>query len=123
MNIGYIFILIITVLPFILLKIKKIKPIYLALLASIIVYILIISYTFYIDYKFDVELNSFDLNKDGVFSGKEITIKQVKAFNNVINDTARNLAPLTGMIFSMAYFLSIFIIMSVLNFITKKLKQ
>ncbi len=57
-------------------------------------------------------LNKYDLNKDGIFSGNEVTEEQKQAMQNLINDTGRNLVFITGFLFSLAisssiYFLAI----------------
>lgn len=57
------------------------------------------------------ELNSYDLNGDGFFSGKEITSEQKIAMYNVISDTGRNFAPFIGIIYSLIYYLLLIIIL------------
>ncbi len=51
---------------------------------------------FYLDY----QLNKFDLNNDGMFSGAEVTLEQQTAMLKVVSDTGRTFAPFTGFIFS-----------------------
>lgn len=56
-----------------------------------------------IDAKLENELYAFDLNGDGVFSGVEITPAQEAAMADLVNDTGRAMAPITGAIFSVIY--------------------
>jgi hypothetical protein len=43
-------------------------------------------------------LNRYDLNRDGNFSGVELTPSQEKAMHMVISDTGRTFAPILGLI-------------------------
>ena len=81
-------------------------------ISAVFVYVLILLYVEYIENKLNIELDAFDLNKDGFFSGHEITPEQEKAMYRVTSDTARNLAPFTGAIFSVLYFLCIWLFFS-----------
>lgn len=60
-----------------------------------------------IDLDLQKQLDIFDLNHDGIFSPDEITPQQEqafnKAFNAVVSDTGRALAPITGAIVSVVY--------------------
>lgn len=53
-------------------------------------------YEIYLEHK----LLSFDLNRDGIFSGDENTVEQGSYMSLLINDTARRFAPIVGIIFS-----------------------
>lgn len=75
-----------------------------ALLTSILFYILIIGYTFYLKHKYKVELNKYDINNDGFFNGNEINTEQKKATKNVISDTGRNFAPFIAILYSTLHF-------------------
>ena len=63
-------------------------------------YLLIVGQATYSDIYAQWNLNKFDLNKDGFFSGKEITTEQKVAMRNLTSDTGRNLSFITGIIFS-----------------------
>lgn len=65
-------------------------------------------------------LNKFDLNKDGVFSGNEITTEQSKAMRNLISDTGRNFSFITGLIFSGLIAFFVFVIGKIVEYIKKK---
>ncbi|NHM07672.1 hypothetical protein G4D82_10600 [Flavobacterium sp. CYK-4] len=61
------------------------------------------------------KLDSFDLNHDGIFSGKEITTEQKLALNNLTADTGRTLAPFIGIIYSFVYFLMIYFVLKMVR--------
>lgn len=73
------------------------------------------------------QLDSFDLNHDGIFSPNEITPQQGQAFNQALNavvsDTGRALAPITGAIGSIVYNTIIFIVLACVNFNKAKQSQ
>jgi len=76
-----------------------------ASISFIIIYCLLQFYVHLIDIRFNAELDQFDLNKDGWFSGEEINPAQEKAMQNVTYDTARTFAPYTGIVTSALYVL------------------
>ena len=45
-------------------------------------------------------MRKFDLNRDGMFNGAEITPELKVALNKVSSDTGRNFSFITGLIFS-----------------------
>lgn len=83
-----------------------------ALLSALVVYLFIIASAVYRQYELDNTLASFDLNADGVFSGPELTPQQDKAMLDVIADTGRTLAPFTGAVFSVCYFLLLWLLLT-----------
>ena len=91
-----------------------------ALLSSILTYIIIVIFAIYLKFKFKAELEAYDLNKDGFFNDNEINEEQQKAMKNVISDTSRNLAPFTGILFSILYYAILLFIFSLINTINKK---
>lgn len=68
-----------------------------------VVYTALLLSAYLIEVRLDRELNVFDLNGDGVFTQDEINPAQEKAMENVVNDTGRAMAPITGAIFSILY--------------------
>lgn len=74
----------------------------------------------YIQNKYEVELGTFDLNNDGVFSEFEITSEQEKAMHNVIADTGRTFAPFTGAVLSLIYFFLMLALFKLINFLHKQ---
>lgn len=55
------------------------------------------------------ELNAFDLNNDGFFTGTEITTEQQQALKKVSSDTHLRVAPLAAIVYSLLYFLLLLI--------------
>ncbi|WET02973.1 hypothetical protein [Flavobacterium sp. YJ01] len=87
-------------------------PIKFGFLISVLAYILLNSIIAFKNYQNKKELSAFDLNQDGFFSNNEISAEQKEAMNKISNDTARNLAPLTLIPFTM-----------ILGYIAYKLKE
>ncbi len=65
-----------------------------------VIYGLIIYSSLLTEFYLDYQLNKFDLNNDGMFSGAEVTQGQQLAMQKVVSDTARTFAPFTGFVFS-----------------------
>ncbi len=65
-----------------------------------IIYGLIIYSSLLTELYLDYQLNKFDLNNDGMFSGAEVTQGQQSAMQKVVTDTGRTFAPFTGFVFS-----------------------
>ena len=63
-------------------------------------YILIIAYVILYDIYLQNNLNSFDIDNNGFFSGSEITIEQKKAMQKLSSDTGRNFSFITGLFYS-----------------------
>ena len=91
-----------------------------AVLSSILTYIIIVIFAIYLKFKFKAELEAYDLNKDGFFNDNEINEEQQKAMKNVISDTGRNLAPFTGILFSILYYVILLPILLLINKINTK---
>lgn len=64
-------------------------------------------------------VNKYDLNQDGLFSGDEITKEQTEAMKLLINDVGRNFAFLTGIIFSGLIATLVFVSGKIIQFIKK----
>ena len=86
-----------------------------AIFTSILFYVLIVSYTLYLKYKYQTELDKFDLNNDGFFNGNEINNEQKKAMRNVISDTGRNFAPITAILYSIVHYFILKMILTAFN--------
>lgn len=52
------------------------------------------------DIYYQWNVNRYDLNKDGLFNGEEITREQNQAMQKLINDVGRNFSFVTGLIFA-----------------------
>jgi len=74
------------------------------------IYGLIVGLAMFQDIYLDWNLNRYDLNKDGIFTGPEICNEQKNAMDRVIRDVGRNFAVITGLIFSEIISLPIFLI-------------
>jgi hypothetical protein len=55
-------------------------------------------------------VNRYDLNKDGLFNGEEITNEQNLAMQKLINDVGRNFSFVTGFILAVAVSGAVYII-------------
>lgn len=65
-----------------------------------VLYLLIVGNATLRDIYYQWNLNRYDLDKDGMFSGKEITPEQSEAMLKLIRDTGRNFSFITGFIFA-----------------------
>lgn len=74
------------------------------------IYGLIVGLAMFQDIYLHWNLNRYDLNKDGIFTGEEINEDQKNAMNRIIRDFGRNFAVITGLIFSAIISLPIFLI-------------
>ena len=102
---------------------RKYSDFMVSLVSAIIAYLyLLICVYIYDDYLFK-KLNEFDLNGDGIFSDEEINSEQEAAFNAVIWDTGRSLSPFTGAIFSLGYFITVYLILRILDIATRILRK
>jgi len=78
----------------------KLKWFWISLTVFFLSYLLIVGGATYSDIYTQWYLNKFDLNKDGMFSGNEITTEQQEAMRNLTSDTGRNFSFITGIIIS-----------------------
>lgn len=79
---------------------KNKKASWIAIVVLFLVYSIILTIAIIDDLSYQVQLNNYDLNRDGFFSGEEITPEQEVAMIKLTNDTGRNLSFITGLIFS-----------------------
>lgn len=79
-------------------KIGKWKWFWISLTIFFVFYLFIVAGSTYSDIYAQWNLNKFDLNKDGFFSGDEITTEQKAAMRNLISDTGRNFSFITGQV-------------------------
>lgn len=84
------------------------------------IYLLLVGGAIYADLDAQLTLNEFDLNKDGFFSGEELTPEQKEAMRNLTSDTGRNFSFITGLIFSGLIAFLVFIGGKVIEFINLK---
>jgi tetrahydromethanopterin S-methyltransferase subunit G len=76
------------------------KVLWISVTVFLFFYLLIVAGAAYDDLYCQWDLNRYDLNKDGLFSGQEITEKQTAAMQRLTNDVGRNLSFITGFIFA-----------------------
>ncbi len=55
------------------------------------------------------DLNRYDLDKNGMFGGKELTYEQNEAMRKLTNDTGRNFSFITGFIFAFVISTTVYI--------------
>ena len=105
----------IMVLGIIFLKRKKLfangelKLFWISTVVFFVIYLLIVGGATYSDLNAQLTLNDFDLNKDGLFSGEEITAEQKEAMQKLNSDTGRNFSFIIGFIFSLIIAFFVFI--------------
>ena len=63
-------------------------------------YFVVVSKSTFDDMYYQWDLNRYDLDKDGMFGGEEITTEQSKAMQKLTSDTGRNFSFITGFIFA-----------------------
>ena len=99
---------------------EKRKWFWISLTIFFLLYFFILGGATYSDIYAQWNLNKFDLNKDGFFSGNEITRDQKEAMRNLTNDTGRNFSFITGLIFSGLIAFFVYAISKTTLFIKKK---
>ena len=84
---------------------KKIYPrnkiFWLSVTVFLILYLLIVASATCEDIYCQWDLNRYDINKDGIFSGQEITQEQKIAMQKLTNDVGRNFSFISGFIFAL----------------------
>lgn len=100
----------------------RLRSVSISAISAVLVYLLILGSVTFIEFKLDAELAAFDLNGDGVFSGSEIIPEQEHAMHQVIADTGRTFAPITGAVFSIFYFLGMWLLFVIVKLLIKMKK-
>lgn len=100
-------------------KIDKRKLLWISILTFFLLYLFIVGSATYEDIYAQWNVMRFDLNKDGLFSGDEITTEQTEAMRLLINDVGRNFAFFTGIIFSGLIAIFVFVSGKIIQFIRK----
>ena len=83
---------------------------WIAAFAFLTIYLIIVGTAIYHDIYCQWDLNKYDLNMNGLFESNEINSGQEEAFKRLTNDTGRNFALFTGLIFSGLISLFVFVI-------------
>ena len=102
---------------------KKIHPLWLLLISIASIYVLMVGYSEFVQYRLEQELYEYDLDGNGSFSPEEQTPEQEEAMRRVVSDTGRALAPITGAIFAVGYSVLFFGAFGVSKWMLKKLKR
>jgi len=89
---------------------SKKKTVWVSILFFLMIYTIIVGSATFEDIYCQWDLNKYDLNMDGFFSGNEINTNQQAAYDRLINDLGRNFTVFTGLIFSGVISLFVFII-------------
>lgn len=95
------------------------RTLWISITIFVILYLFIVGTATFDDIYYQWDLNRYDLDKDGMFGGEEITDAQKEAMNKLISDTGRNFSFVTGFIF--AFIVSTFVY--ILGRIIEKLKK
>jgi len=88
---------------------KTTKWAWMSVTLFLIIYATILGIATSLDIYYQWNLNNFDLNKDGFFSGKEITEAQKIAMNKLVNDTGRNFSIIIGFLFALIPAFTLFV--------------
>jgi hypothetical protein len=86
-----------------------------ALFSTIIFYISIIVMMITIRLLMKIEHDSFDLDGNGFITGEEVTPASIESNRNAVHDTGLSMAPFTGILFSIIYFILIIIPLAISN--------
>lgn len=112
-------------LIFTVLKRKKIlkrsykKCFWLSFIVFLVVYLFFVGSSLFDNIYYQWDLNRYDLNQDGFFSGKELTPDQDKAMFRLTNDVGRNFSFITSL--TPAFIVSsIYLVLGVLRVKFKK---
>ena len=73
-------------------------------------YLVIVGLSAFLTVYYQIELNKYDLNQDGFFSGNELTPEQEVAMQKVVSDVGRNFSFITGGIYALVLAIFTFII-------------
>lgn len=80
-------------------SVKK-RRLWTSVIVFLVFYLFIVGGATCTDIYYQWDLNRYDLNKDGLFSGNEITKEQQEAMQRLTNDTGRNFSFITGLLFA-----------------------
>lgn len=67
----------------------------------LVLYLFIVGSATFDDIYYQWDLNRYDLDKDGMFGGTELTDKQNEAMRKLTSDTGRNFSFITGFVFAL----------------------
>lgn len=90
-----------------------------SIVVFLVLYLLIVGTATFDDIYYQWDLNRYDLDKDGMFSGNELTDEQHEAMGKLIRDTGRNFSFTTGFVFA----LTISTVVYISGWVISKLKR
>lgn len=88
---------------------SKSKLFWTSLTVFLVLYLFIVSSATYDDIYYQWDLSRYDLDKDGMFGGEEITKQQEEAMIKLTNDTGRNFSFITGFVFALIISTAVYI--------------
>ena len=89
------------------------------LLGILMIWLLIQLSVYFTNTYLQAELDVFDLDGNDVFTSEEYSEAQAVAFNKVVADTGRALAPITGVIFAVGYMSMLLILFKIIGWFTQ----
>lgn len=98
---------------------SKNKLFWTSLIIFLVLYLFIVGSATYDDIYYQWDLNRYDLDKDGMFGGEEITAEQEEAMRKLTSDTGRNFSFIIGFVFASI----ISTVVYILGRLTLKLKR
>lgn len=88
---------------------SKYKLLWTSVAIFLFLYLLIVGSATFDAIYYQWNLNRYDLNKDGMFGGTELTEEQNEAMRKLGSDTGRNFSFITGFVFALIVSISIYI--------------
>ena len=88
---------------------SKSKLFWTSLTVFLVLYLFIVSSATNDDIYYQWDLSRYDLDKDGMFGGEEITKQQEEAMIKLTNDTGRNFSFITGFVFALIISTAVYI--------------
>lgn len=89
---------------------SKNKILWISVSTFLILYLLLVGTATFEDIYYQWDLNNYDLDKDGMFGGSEITEEQNEAMRKLTSDTGRNFSFITGFIFALIFSTLVYIV-------------
>lgn len=87
----------------------KNKMLWASVTVFLVLYLLIVGTATFDAIYYQWDLNHYDLDKDGMFGGIEITDEQNEAMRKLTSDTGRNFSFLTGFVFALIISTAVYI--------------
>jgi hypothetical protein len=85
------------------------KLLWTSIIVFLVIYLLIVGRATFDAIYYQWDLNRYDLDKDGMFDGTELTDEQNEAMRKLTSDTGRNFSFITGFVFALIISTTIYI--------------